>query len=128
MSRRRLAMRNVHDLQAAEIYPRRTGDSLYLGGGTNENGDDEPCLRSLDRAGQSRCFAREGHCGRNGLQTLAPFEQPFVLPGSGFLIHLYTSTRVIEGDFRTAVPVSFNRKARTIAIATPYRSGTKASW
>ena len=31
-------------------------------------------------------------------------------------------------DFRAALPVSFKRKVRTIAIATPYKSGINAVW
>ncbi len=123
--RRRVAVGNVHDPDVAEIDLRGAGGLRDLIGRTHQDGHDEPLPRRLDGPGERRCLAGVSDRGRNRLEAEAPLEESFVLSGPRLLFHCEASfsfVRAREG------PVSFNRRARTKAMPTPYSMGANAVW
>ena len=105
----------VHPIEGES---RLTGDLRDFGGRTDEDRDDQPFLRRLERAGKRRRFAGMHDRGRHRRERTAALQQLLVLACSGLSRHGVTGTNAGAGR-RAAGPVSLRRSVRTIASATP---------
>ena len=101
---------------AAEVDARVPRDLADLRGRADEDRRDQSLLAGLDRAGQRRRLARMRHGGRHRLEAAAPLEQLFVLPGP---VCGHDASHALPGRAAAAGPVSFSKKVRTMASATP---------
>src|SRR5262245_40895005 len=98
-----------------------TGDVADLRLRSDENRDDQPVRRSLERTTQRGLVARMCHCCWDGIEMTALRECLLVLAGPRVCAHIAsrcpTGTRA--GAVRAAGPVSLRRKVRMTASATP---------
>jgi hypothetical protein len=83
LGRGRVAVRSVHDLEAAESDSRGTRDLADLVGGAHQERHDEPLLRGLD--GPPRALASQGWATAVGmgskLRHLSRSRSYFPVPG-----------------------------------------------
>src|SRR5262249_41938010 len=83
LRRRRMAMRNVDDLEATDVETMLAGYGLNFGGRPDKDGNDDAGVRRFDRAAQRRLFARVNDDGPRGGNLLGPGDQPLALRSGG---------------------------------------------
>ena len=116
LGRRRVLFGSIDDLQVARDRCRLLWRSPPSCLQDRPGSERSISFGSLDRAGPGRRFAWISDCGGHRLETQAPFQQPFVFSSSCCVPLLHLLASLVSELSRTAGPVSFNSRVRTIAM------------
>src|SRR5262249_20147133 len=112
LCRRGVAVGHVDDLEALDIEMMLAGHGGNLRDRSDENGNDDPGFRRLDRAAQRGLFAGMNDDGRHRRDLLGAGDQSLVLRSQ------WIADRTDRGDIPNLAVLQHEPSSRTFAAAT----------